>query len=197
VQLVSRRKECVAVDDLVNQVQELLDRRAIADCVHRYCRGIDRGDIDLVASCYHDDAIDDHGHYVGPGRGLAEWATERMSDLLRNQHHITTHNVELDGDTAHSEAYYIATMREPDGITKLVSGRYLDRFERRNGEWRIAQRVCMVETIADVATADMEVADVAYAPGSHDRSDRSYERPLRVTRRSPDDPHLAIAARSV
>jgi ketosteroid isomerase-like protein len=182
------------VPDVTSQLQLLLDRQAIADCVHRYCRGIDRSDVDIVASCYHDDAVDDHGHYVGSGRGLGEWANDRMRALLGNQHHITTHNVELAGESAHSEAYYFVTMRQPDGTTKLVSGRYLDRLERRDGEWRIAERVCMVETIADVPTADMDDADRTYAPAAKDRSDRSYERPLHVIRRSPDDAHTLVPA---
>jgi hypothetical protein len=50
------------------RLQELVDRADILDCVQRYARGIDRHDVELVASCYHPDAIDDHGLYVGPGR---------------------------------------------------------------------------------------------------------------------------------
>jgi SnoaL-like domain len=183
--------------DINEQVRELLDRQAIADCVHRYARGIDRFDAELVESCYHPDAIDDHGDFVGPGAGLARWAAERMKSTLRVQHHITNHHVELDRDTAHSETYYIATIRQPWGVTQLVSGRYLDRFERRDGEWRIAARVCMVESMADAPTADMERADRIYAPGARDHSDRSYERPLRVARRSADDPHVARVQTSV
>ncbi len=179
--------------DTASRVQELLDRQAIADCIQRYARGIDRHDIDMVASCYHPDAVDDHGFFVGSGRGLAEAATEVHNDFLRHQHHMTNHYVELDGDTAHAETYFFVVMRGQTGVTNLVSGRYIDRFERRNEEWRISARVCMTESMVDVPTSDMQSIEQTFAPGTWDRSDLSYQRPLQVHRRSPDDPHPAAA----
>ena len=175
--------------DISVQVRELLDRQAIRDCVYRYARGIDRHDPDLVASCYHPDAVDDHGSYVGPGRGLAEDAISNHGGLLRTQHHITNQVVELDGDTAHSETYYLAMHRAKAGTSEFFSGRYVDRFERRNGEWRIAARVCLLETGIDVQTIDMEILDRLFAPGSKDSDDVSYQRPLRVARTAAGDPH--------
>jgi ketosteroid isomerase-like protein len=175
--------------DLTGKVQELLDRQAISDVLHRYARGIGRHDVDLVESCYYPDAIEDHGFYVGPGRGVAERANLDHQDLLRHQHHITTNVVDLDGDTAHAETYYFVVMRGKSGLTNLVSGRYISRLERRNDEWRIAARVVMVETNTQIPTADMEATDQLFASGTFDRSDLSYQRPLVVSRQSPDDPH--------
>jgi ketosteroid isomerase-like protein len=178
------------MENIAQRVRELLDRQAIADCVQRYARGIDRNDVDLVASCYHSDAIDDHGPYVGSGRGLAEWVSAELASYLHFQHHITNHVVELDGDSAHAETYYLGVARATAGIVSIASGRYIDRFERRDGEWRIAARVCMVDSIAEGQSADyMEQIERAFAPGSRDRSDLSYQRPLTGVRRSPQDEH--------
>jgi ketosteroid isomerase-like protein len=160
------------------QLQELLDRQAIADCVHRYARGIDRQDVDLVVSCYHPDAIDDHGSFVGSGRELAEWAFERKKGELASQNHITTHNVELNGDTAHGETYHLSTSRAPSGIVRYASRRYIDRFERRDGEWRIAARLCMVESVIEVQGED--TSGRSQGLGFRDRRDPSYQRPLVV-----------------
>jgi len=200
--------------DLEGQIQELLDRQAIFDCVQRYARGIDRDDVDLVASCYHPDAIDDHGFYVGPGRGLAEWAIAGHRGQLSGQHHITNHLVELDGDTAHSETYFITIFRRgPGGLRGAIdalqgngsvagedqgdlngsvgigSGRYIDRFERRDGEWRIAARVFIVETLVDATVAPMAAIERASSPFTRDLSDPSYRRPLTVSRRSAQEEH--------
>ena len=41
----------------------LLDREAIREAMGRYCRGIDRLDVDLIRSAYHEDAFDDHGPF--------------------------------------------------------------------------------------------------------------------------------------
>ncbi|MDA8045752.1 MAG: nuclear transport factor 2 family protein [Actinomycetota bacterium] len=181
--------------EISHQIRELLDRQAIRDCVYRYARGIDRHDRDLVASCYHPDAVDDHGSYVGDGRGLAEDAIAGHADLLRTQHHITNQVVELDGDTAHSETYYFVVHRTKSESSHLFSGRYIDRFERRDGEWRIAARVCMLEDGIEVPTMDMEVLDRLFAPGTKDPSDSSYQRPLRVSRTSAGEPHTAAPSR--
>jgi ketosteroid isomerase-like protein len=171
---------------LGDQLQELLDRQAIADCVQRYARGIDRQDVDLVASCYHPDAIDDHGSFVGSGRELAEWAFERKKRELTSQNHVTTHNVELNGDTAHGETYYLSMGRDTSGVVRFASGRYIDRFERRNGEWRIAERLCIVESVTKAQGEG--TTHRPHAPSTRDQSDPSYQRPL-VVRTSPHNPY--------
>jgi len=59
------------------------------------------------------------------------------------QHHVTNVFAEEDGTTAHVESYFIAFNPQPvegGGEHDLGAGRYLDRFERRGGEWRIADR---------------------------------------------------------
>ena len=58
-------------------VQRLLDRQAISDCVHRYSRGLDRHDDAMVASCYWDDAIDEHGPFTGSPDEFIAWALEQ------------------------------------------------------------------------------------------------------------------------
>jgi ketosteroid isomerase-like protein len=173
-----------------DRLQELLDRTAILDCLQRYARGIDRHDAELAASAYHPDALDDHGLFVGSGRGLAEWANnEAHRGVIRHQHHLTNHSVELDGDTAHTETYYLVVMRSETGRVSFGSGRYLDRFERRGGEWRIAARVTTVETMSDLGTADMAELDRAFIQPAQNLSDPSYQRPITVGRRSVADPH--------
>jgi hypothetical protein len=158
--------------------------------LQRYARGIDRHDVELVVSAYHPDAVDDHGLYVGSGDGLAAWANDQAHrGLVRHQHHLTNHSVDIDGDTAHAETYYLVVTRSETGSVMLGSGRYLDRFERRAGEWRIANRVTLVETSSDLGPSEMEELDRAFAAPAQNHSDPSYQRPLRVGRRSADEPH--------
>lgn len=42
----------------------LLAKDEIRDVLMLYARGVDRGEADLVASCYRPDAVDDHGSFV-------------------------------------------------------------------------------------------------------------------------------------
>jgi hypothetical protein len=70
---------------------------------------------------------------------------QRMQ-LTGVQHHITTTTVRVEGDYAEAENYAIAhcDIAEPDGIkTFVIGGRYLDKYERRDGVWKIAHRMGM------------------------------------------------------
>src|SRR5262249_14166121 len=96
------------------------------------------------------------------------------------------HLAEIDGDTAHAETYCLAAMRRRDGDAfELVGARYLDRFERRDGRWAIAARVVIFESALDPAIAGAFAA--ACVPGTQDKSDPSYQRPLRVARPPRND----------
>ena len=66
-------------------------------------------------------------------------------------HHLTNQTIHLDGDVAASESYYSGFMleRHDDGEQRTIQmvGRYLDRLERRDGEWRISERVVVPEMV--------------------------------------------------
>jgi hypothetical protein len=124
-------------------IQELIDKRAIEEALLRYCRGIDRCDEELVLSAFHDDAYDDHGSYGGPAREFAWRIVDRNRRLVEfSMHRITNHLIDVDGDIAISEAMVSSVQRIVGEARLQFSGsRYLDRFERRNGQWRIAYRL--------------------------------------------------------
>lgn len=171
--------------DRSERLQAMLDRSEILDCLHRYCRGMDRLDRDLARSAYHDDAIDDHVAYSGPVDGFLDWAFAYHDGQRRHQHYVTNHHVELDGDVAHSETYYlfVGTMRDDEAPLTVTGGRYIDRFERREGRWAIAARQCLVEWMTEqpslLGPAARAFGD-AFATIARDRTDVSYDRPLSV-----------------
>ena len=170
-------------DELPPAVQQIIDRQAILDCLMRYSRGVDRFDRELVLSAYHPDAVDDHGAFVGSREEFIDWAFDlHEKGQITTQHHLTNHSCEIDGDTAHSETYYIFTARNRDESIWTAGGRYLDRLERRGGEWRIATRYCLVEWSGTVEGGEIPFADIpdVHSNGvpSRDRSDPSYRRPL-------------------
>jgi hypothetical protein len=176
------------------RLDELLDRREIEDCLLRFSRGIDRQDSELAKSAYHADAIDDHIAYVGPGHGLVDWVNgyQGKDGWVRGylqscyaQHYNTNITIELDGDVAHVESYYQMVERKDDefAITQLMGGRYIDRFEKRDGRWGIAARILTVAWSTDAAS--YEGISALGPPSPHDRTDLSYLRPLEVQR--PND----------
>lgn len=167
-------------DDLAAGLREVRDRQAIYDCMMRYCRGIDRFDAELAKSAYHADGIDDHGWFVGPADQFIDGAIDLHARLQqRTQHHITNHMVEIEGDTAHAESYYIfRSLNVEEPWHSIVSGRYIDRLERRDGQWGIVARVCTVE-IRDLGwDPDGTLRDGPNQVTSRTRDDPSYMRPL-------------------
>ncbi len=163
-------------------VRELRDRQEIFDCIMRYCRGIDRLDREMLLSAYHPDAIDDHGAFVGPVEGFADYVFDLHSTQQhRTQHHITNHRCEFDGDTAHTESYYIfRSLNKVPPLYTNASGRYIDRFERREGRWAIAARICLVEIRNEFWAPTGFEGDTDYMPARRDKEDTSYMLPLTI-----------------
>src|SRR5579862_3908887 len=56
-------------DEMIRTVaqikDELADREAIRDCLYRYCRGVDRCDMELLRSAYWPGAMDTHTGFKG------------------------------------------------------------------------------------------------------------------------------------
>ena len=46
-------------------LDDLLAKHEIHEVMMRYCRGVNRLDPELVKSCYHPDALEDHGASQG------------------------------------------------------------------------------------------------------------------------------------
>jgi hypothetical protein len=165
------------------EIQHLIDRQSIHDCLTRYCRGVDRFDRELVLSAYHPDAIDDHGVFVGMRDEFVDWVFAlHGKGQISTQHHLTNHTCEIDGDVAHAETYYLFTARNVDETLWVAGGRYLDRLERRENQWRIATRYCIVEWSGTPPAGPIPFADISdvHANGKPGRNaaDPSYLRPL-------------------
>lgn len=183
--------------NLQSMVQELWDREAIRDCLARYCRGVDRFDRELILSAFHPDAVDEHGKFIGNPEEFVQWALDQHAKAhLSHQHYMLNHRCDIDGDTAHAETYFmfVSMNREGNPLT-MGGGRYVDRFEKRNGVWAIAFRVCLRDWAKLDERPDMDDlssftstrgllsnemrAFMNEGPAAkRDRSDPSYQRPL-------------------
>jgi uncharacterized protein (TIGR02246 family) len=130
---------------------ELLDRDAIRAVVMRYFRGVDRADVALVASVFHPDAVEVRGRNELSGPGMAEaMVGSTVEHMAATSHHVTSQTIELDGDVAGCETYCLGIhLQDRDGVPFRVksASRYLDRFERRDGEWRVVHRVVLLEML--------------------------------------------------
>ena len=169
-------------------VQVLADEREIRRVVLRYCRGVDRGDVELIRSCYHPGSTDVHGNYRGDGRAFADYVVP----VLAERYAATTHAVhdsliDLDGATAHVETYVVAYHLSVEPIEQahlyVFGGRYVDRFERRDADWRIADRIVLRDwsirhpVAEDALGRELDEARV-FRPGLRSRDDLGYPEAL-------------------
>jgi SnoaL-like domain len=161
------------------RLRALEDKDEIRQAIYSYAHGTDRCQRELIEGAYHEDAWDDHGSFRGGRDEVTDIIAANKSGALNSQHHIGNVLIELQGDAANVESYFVACqLRDVDGrlYTRLRAGRYLDRFERREGRWRISRR----RVVEDWARLD---AIVEVPPeigpectwGTRTREDLSYE----------------------
>jgi len=139
------------------RTSQWLDKLEVTELVMTLARGIDRCDADLIRSVFWPDATDDHGLFKGSATEFAEWVIPVLKGMERTSHQICNVLVDVRGERAFSESYFIAYHRLVEGGAQrdmIAAGRYLDRHERRGSEWRIAHRQTVYDWTIDQAAAD-------------------------------------------
>lgn len=150
------------------------DRQAITDLIYAYCRAVDRLDVPLGHSIWHDDATADYASfYQGPGKAVIDRICESHRGLLAHSHQVNNLAIRVDGDRAGSEAYCTATLRMLRGDAMMQMGvwtRYVDRWSFSGGRWGLDHRIAIrdfdeVREVRPLSQPEL---------GSRDRSDPSY-----------------------
>jgi hypothetical protein len=146
-------------------LDRIADRLEIQSVLYKYARGVDRRDWDLVRSTYHPDGYDDHGTYKGGIDGFIASLVKRHATVEQSMHVLANCLIEFSGpDGALVETYFStyqrlspsagdarraylrgAPVKEDEAVEGTVYGRYVDRFERRDGVWRVAHRTVVFE----------------------------------------------------
>jgi hypothetical protein len=169
---------------LLARLRYLEDRQAILDVVVRHARGHDRHDVALMNSCFWADGVDEHGQFVTPGPEYGDWANAAHSGgYMLHNHNIANHSCEIDGDTAHAETYVMGAFlpRHAPGSAKVTCGRYIDRLERRNDEWKIAVRRTVIDVeIEGQTTWPQGPVPGTFPKGTWEPTDLSYARPVEI-----------------
>jgi hypothetical protein len=160
----------------VYDLAAMSDRGEITDQLTRYCRAMDRCDHALGYSVFDETAVADYGAmYQGTGRGFVDFALAAHKGLLVHNHQISNILIAFDSGRANSETYVTMMARMDLGGGRLHDmrslGRYIDRWTKREGAWRISHRRYIHEFDDNwpVTNARYPVA------GRRDESDASYE----------------------
>ncbi|MFM7404776.1 MAG: nuclear transport factor 2 family protein [Erythrobacter sp.] len=127
---------------------ELADRLAIAETLALYCRGIDRCDPEQLAAAFTPDAQIDYGDGAKAISETIPGLLMGLGNMRLTQHNISNTVMRIDGETAKAETNCVAfhLIPTPEGeIELIVGGRYLDRLEKREGRWRISERLYLMD----------------------------------------------------
>jgi hypothetical protein len=141
------------VDD---ELAGLLDRDRIRSCVARLARGEDRRDAELIRGCYWPDATVDFGIFAGGFDDYLAWVVPGSPAVVVTQHILGQSLIEPAGDRAGAETHVVAYHRVDTGAGHrdlCLGGRYLDRLERRDGDWRIAERTMLYDWQQDLGAS--------------------------------------------
>ena len=156
-------------------LRTLADRQAITELIYRYCRSVDRLDVPLGHSIWHEDGVADYGadFYQGPGRGVIDRICQVHQAMLHHSHQVANILIDLDGDRAGSEAYCTASLRMMQGEALMqitVWNRYIDSWSRRGGRWGLARRIVVRDFDEIRQVTEMQRHEI----GTRDRNDPSY-----------------------
>jgi hypothetical protein len=138
------------------------DADAIRDLLFAYCWHMDRGEFDALGALFEHASMGDGSTPDGPMLTGAEAITALYRDRCilyddgtpRTKHVCTNAIVEIDADAQHatSRSYFLVEQQLDDfPLQPIVGGRYHDRFERVDDEWRFTERRFFVDLVGDVS----------------------------------------------
>lgn len=169
-----------------SRLEELLAKQEITELIFRYARAIDRMDEALLRSVFHPDSRHSH-FYEGPSSDpgipssreapgdFVAFALGLLSGFVRTHHQLGNTLIQFESEaTARAETYFTAHHRmrargEPlaaenaydTEMDYFVGGRYLDRFESRDGRWKIVQRTGMTDWVRLEPASSQGFGDIA------------------------------------
>ncbi len=169
-----------------DRLGELLAKQEITEVIFRYARAIDRLDETLLRSVFHPGSR--HSHFYegpssdpslpsGPGApgDFVAFALDVLSTYSRTHHQLGNTLIRLESPTrADAETYFTAYHRmRPRGdplaaanaydteMDYFVGGRYIDRFELRDGDWKIVERTGMSDWLRLESASSQGFSDIA------------------------------------
>ncbi len=178
-------------------VDDLLAEQAVRKAVTCYSRGADRCDVELLKSAFHDDAEVRYGSYDGHYAEFCENVVAGHFAMNYTTHTVLNEYYDIDAaaDKGVGEIYVLAFLSmsqdgdvmavenykesESDGgFEYVVAGRYVDRYECREGDWRIVMRQYIIDwsRTSEFTGGDPNALFTSLTyKGMQDRTDASYE----------------------
>lgn len=146
----------------------LLCKQALHELNAAYCRAVDRADEAAIVALFHPEARINGGIVNGDPRHFAREASGWVRANAKLVFHATVNEFfVIEGDRASGESYVVAisvTRAGQDEVDTIAGGRYLDRYERRAGAWKFAERTFVMDCNINQPTSGV-YDDKVYPPG--------------------------------
>lgn len=140
------------MSDMSADLLAMLERDRIRECIINLARGEDRRNAEAIRASYWPDSTTDYGVFKGNFDEYLAWVVPGSPAIPCTQHILGQTFIDLRGDSAlaetHVTSYHRVNMGSEERDT-VIGGRYLDRVEKRGGEWRIAQRTMLYDWFQD------------------------------------------------
>lgn len=171
-------------------LHDLIARDSLRRLVTAYSRAVDRRDFALLRSLYDDEATDTHGAmFDGGADAYVAFCKRALSAYEATVHYLGNMDFAIDGDRAEGEVHKINYHRThgPDRFEIITGSRSLDRYVRRNGEWRFLSRAITLDWARKRPVDPSAYDDIAAGspPGHAGADDLSY-RVLKAFARHPE-----------
>ena len=165
-----------------SRLSQTADKLEIMDLSSNYMRGLDRLDGDLERSVFWDDAFCSYGIYEGGPNEFVDYCQNALATHASNHHFVGQINIDLKGEEAFGEVYYQAFHRVKNAAGEdrdlFISGRYVDRYERRAGVWKISYRSELVDWVREEPAADSWFIGSKMIVGQRKPGDPLYHREM-------------------
>jgi 3-phenylpropionate/cinnamic acid dioxygenase small subunit len=132
--------------------------RAIENLIATYAELVDDGDFAGLGALLANATFTGGGAPVSGSDAVENMFQDTLivyDDGTPRTKHLTTNiaiEVDEEAGTAVSRSYFTALQALPGlPLQPIASGRYHDRFERRHGQWRFAERRVHVDLAGDVS----------------------------------------------
>lgn len=158
---------------LIASATELADKLAIQDVLFNHSRGLDRLNADILKTCYWPEAEVDYGSFKGSALQFCELVVQALpAQYELTQHALANSLIEIHSDTALVESCVTARHLLLGATEEMVfCGRYLDRLERREDQWKMLHRHVVMDWSHRQAVADERGHEAfsALSKGGHEQ----------------------------
>jgi uncharacterized protein (TIGR02246 family) len=132
------------LESLAARLDRVTSYRAIRALCRDVAYGMDKRDAQRFLDAFHPDGVFDcgpaYGKFVGHDQMTQNLVNHSWSDMTFTHHYVVNNIVTFDGDHATGVCDQDILLRSVNSAIVLVSSPQLDRYERRDGIWRIAYR---------------------------------------------------------